>query len=185
MSEPQPRVVGNVFETPRACGPCTLCCKLYDIAELQKPEDSWCRHCDQGVGCTIYPGRPEACRDFQCVWTFAAPLDERWRPDQCGFVMRPGLAGEVVIDVDPVDPDAWKREPFYSQIKTWSVRRQPPHRMYIVRAGGRMAVVFPEGEVDLGPERRDEPIESGYRLIDGRQQPFAHFVPPGLRPKPS
>ena len=155
------------------------------MAALQKPAHVWCEHVATGVGCSIHATRPGACRDFQCLWTFAAPLDDSWRPDQCRFVMRPGPTGEVVIDVDPARPDAWRREPFYSQIKAWSVRRAPPHRMVFVRASGRLAVVFPEGEVDLGPERANEPIESGYVLRNGRQQPFAHYGPAGSMPAPA
>ncbi len=175
MADQTPKIVDNVFVTPRPCGACSYCCNLYPIVQLEKPAHAWCRHRAEGVGCSIHATRPEVCRDFQCLWTFAAPLDERWRPDQCRFVMRPGVAEEVVIDVDPADPGAWRREPFYGQIKAWSTRREPPHRIFIVRAGGRAAVVFPEGEVDLGPEQVDTPIQSGYVLRDGRQQPFAHY----------
>jgi hypothetical protein len=185
MADPTPKIVDNVFETPRPCGPCSFCCFLYPMRSLDKPEHSWCQHFAKGVGCSIHATRPSECSDFQCLWTYAAPLDDRWRPDQCRFVMRPGPSNEVVIDVDPKDPGAWKREPFYSQIKTWSVRRLPPHRMVIVRAGGRMAVVFPEGEVDLGPEQANEPIESGYVLRNGQQQPYAHYGPAGSPPKPA
>jgi len=179
-----PPIEGNVFTEPRPCGECSLCCKLYPIEELHKPALTWCQHLAKGVGCSIHADRPHVCRDFQCLWTFAAPLDDRWRPDRCGFVMRPGLANEVVIDVDPGSPDAWRQEPFYGQIKAWSHRRQPPHRMVIVRSRDRLAVVFPEGEVDLGPERMNEPIESGYVLRRSQLQPYAHYGAAGSRPAP-
>jgi hypothetical protein len=176
MTDQNPAIVDNVFVSPRPCGPCGYCCNLYPVPELNKPGETWCPKYAAGVGCTIHATRPGVCRNFQCLWTFAAPLDERWRPDQCRFIMRPGLAEEVVIDVDPADPEAWRREPFYSQIKTWSVRQGPgPHRMVIVRAGGRAAVVFPEGEVDLGPEQINVPIQSGYVFRNGRNQPYAHY----------
>ena len=29
---------------PRACGACSLCCKLLPIAALDKPHDRWCMH---------------------------------------------------------------------------------------------------------------------------------------------
>jgi hypothetical protein len=180
-----PRIVDNAFTEARPCGPCSLCCKLYPVEELAKPIERWCPHVVTGSGCAIHATRPIACRNFQCLWTYAAPLDERWRPDNCHFVMRPGNnALEVVIDVDPDFPGAWKAEPFYAQIRAWSTRREAPHRIFVVRDGGRMAVVFPEGEVDLGPETWNEPIESGYVFRSGRQQPYAHFGPPGSPPKP-
>ena len=179
-----PPVEGNVFTHARPCGECSLCCNLLSIEELEKPEHVWCRYFAKGVGCSIHPERPQVCRDFQCLWTFAAPLDERWRPDRCGFVMRPGPANEVVIDVDPRSPDAWRAEPFYGQIKAWSQRREPPHRMVMVRSRARLAIVFPEGEIDLGPERLNEPIESGYVLRRGQLRPYAHYGPPGSPPAP-
>ena len=184
MAESTPQVVGGAFQTPRPCGECSLCCKLYAIEELNKAEHEWCRHFAKGVGCSIHPSRPDPCRNFQCLWTFAAPLDETWRPDRCKFVMRPGLAEEVVIDVDPGFPNAWRQEPYYGQIKAWSTRRAPPHRMFIIRAGGRLAVVFPEGEIDLGPERQNEPINSGYVLRNGKSRPYAHYGAPGSPPVP-
>ncbi len=98
--------------------------------------------------------------------------------------MRPGPANEVVIDVDPRSPDAWRAEPFYGQIKAWSQRREPPHRMVMVRSRARLAIVFPEGEIDLGPERLNEPIESGYVLRRGQLRPYAHYGPPGSPPAP-
>ena len=45
--------------TARACGNCSLCCKLLAIAELNKPIDTWCPHARPGRGgCSIYPDRP-------------------------------------------------------------------------------------------------------------------------------
>jgi hypothetical protein len=42
----------------RACGDCTLCCKVMAIEALAKPAGSWCRHCKPGQGCAIYAERP-------------------------------------------------------------------------------------------------------------------------------
>jgi hypothetical protein len=185
MTIPTPQIVDGMFVTPRPCGPCSLCCKLLPVAELAKPAGQWCAQFDKAVGCSTHATRPYQCRDFQCLWTFAAPLDDSWRPDRCGFLMRPGPTGvEVVIEVDPANPAAWKREPFYGQIKAWSTRRAPPFRSILVRDAGRLAVVFPEGEIDLGPERPNEAIESGYVWRGGRQQPYAHYGPPGSPPAP-
>ncbi len=171
----------GALDAPRPCGECSLCCKFYPVDDLQKPRNTMCRHFAKGAGCSIHADRPQSCRDFQCIWTFAAPLDERWRPDRCKFVMRAGITGEMMIDVDPSSPGAWKREPFYGQVKGWSDRSNPDYRMIIVRDNGRAAVVFPEGEVDLGLEQEYTPIQSGYVLRNGRQQPYAHY---GTDPDP-
>ena len=175
MAEPTPRQAGFAPDDPKPCGECSLCCKLLVFRGMEKPANVWCSHVVKGKGCGIHAERPLGCRDFFCLWSFATPLGENWRPDRCKFVMRPGPTEEVVIDVDPGFPNAWKEEPFYSQIKTWSVRRLPPHRMVIVRSAGRLAVVFPEGEIDLGPERPYDPISSGYVLRKGKQTPYAHY----------
>jgi hypothetical protein len=52
----------------RTCGACSLCCKVYSIAELNKPAGQWCPHLARGPGCTIYKSRPQDCRQFFCAW---------------------------------------------------------------------------------------------------------------------
>ena len=181
MTAENPAIVDNTFVSPRACGPCGFCCNVLEIGPPPKPADVWCQYYASGAGCTIRPTRPGVCRDFQCIWTYAATLDDRWRPDKCRFVMRSGPSEELVIDVDRQAPGAWRREPFYGQIKAWSQRHNPPHRTVIVRAGGRAYVVFPEGEIDLGPEQGRTPIQSGYVFRGGLNQPYAHY---GADPDP-
>ena len=51
----------------RACGDCTLCCKLPAIKDF-KEGYSWCKNCDIGKGCKIYETRPKPCIDFDCMW---------------------------------------------------------------------------------------------------------------------
>ena len=36
----------------RECGSCSLCCKVYNVPEIEKPAGKWCRHCTPGKGCT-------------------------------------------------------------------------------------------------------------------------------------
>ena len=40
----------------------------------------------------------------------------------------------------------------------------------------RPLVIFPEGEVDLGPQQTECSITSGYHVEGGRKTPFARFV---------
>lgn len=63
------------------CGPCTLCCKVFNIPELDKPQDVWCPNARKSWGCTIYEDRPSMCREFECMW-LAENLDSKWRPDR-------------------------------------------------------------------------------------------------------
>jgi len=57
-----------------------------------------------------------------------------------------------------------------------------------VRDKGHVFVVFPEGEIDLGAEQPNTPIQSGYVLRNGRNQPYAHYGnnpnPPPAPPRP-
>lgn len=111
--------------TTRTCGTCSLCCKLPCISELSKPIDTWCRHAAPGRGgCSIYPDRPRSCSTFVCGWLSGA-LDDAWFPAGCEMVViarvPPHLADEgVLVMVDPACPDAWRREPYHTQLRAWA-----------------------------------------------------------------
>ena len=86
---------------PRICGPCTLCCKVLAIPELEKPSNRWCQHAARPQGCRIYSERPESCREFQCLWLQGLAPD--WaRPDKVHGVLRPTTDGEhLILHEDP------------------------------------------------------------------------------------
>jgi len=72
----------------RQCGKCVLCCKLLYVEALDKEAGTWCPwlHKQRTRGCSKYRKRPEACREFACLWLkgfFDYKLD---RPDACGVV---------------------------------------------------------------------------------------------------
>ena len=68
-------------------------------------------------GCTIYETRPTECRDVYCACLTSLALGPEWRPNKCKMFVR--YEGNLVaIHVDPSDPAAWRREPFFQQIKT-------------------------------------------------------------------
>jgi hypothetical protein len=73
----------------RSCGGCNACCRYFDLmAELNKPCGILCRHWESGVGCGIYETRPPACRNFYCDWLLNDALDDAWRPDRSGMIIR-------------------------------------------------------------------------------------------------
>ena len=162
------------LDNPRACGGCTLCCKIYALPIFDKPAGKWCEHCTPGKGCGIYSARPNPCRSFQCMWTVAAALDEKWRPDNAGFVIAANDM-HVYVDVDPDKQDAWRRQPYYSQLKAWSNRNRPRFLTVVVRTPTESIVVFPETEITLGPPREGVEIRSGYQMQNGKLRPYAHF----------
>ena len=145
------------------------------IGEIQKPAGRWCVHYAMRKGCGIYEERPQACRSYQCVWTMMPAFGDAWRPDRAKFLMDAG-PNQVVICPDTGAPDAWRREPFYSRIKALSSRATRPFTLVLVRQRGRIIVVFPETEIDLGPEQPGLEIQSGYELAAGRPVPYARFA---------
>ena len=154
-----------------------MCCKIFVVPELDKPAGQWCRHFAKGAGCTIHTTRPNLCRVYQCTWSVVDFLDLAWRPDNAKFVMN-SYENELLIETDPAVPDAWRKEPYYAQIKAWSAREVRPFRLVIVRSRARITVVFPEDDIDLGPAQADKQIESGYETRDGKRVPYAYYKTP-------
>lgn len=117
-------------QTPRTCGTCTLCCRLPDIDELSKPANEWCSHCTDGIGCTIYPNRPQTCRDFLCLWMTDAKLGDEWEPTK-SHMMVYAQGPQVTALVDPAFPETWKVEPYGSQLHDWAARTKT-HGGYLI-----------------------------------------------------
>jgi hypothetical protein len=75
-----------------------------EISEIRKPVCVDCKHLEpvqfvnipsgtaigKFKGCSIYEARPQACRDFDCIWlqsqTRDKPLSRHLRPDKCGVM---------------------------------------------------------------------------------------------------
>ena len=151
----------------RACGSCTLCCKLLRIAELDKPGGEWCRHCAIGEGCRTYESRPRSCRGFFCSWLTQAALDESWFPARAKLMVYPGQdGGWLNVVVDPARPDAWRREPYYTEIKGWARNGAGLGIRVVVAIGGRVIAVLPEEDADLGhPGEHDRVVH--YFAVEG------------------
>jgi uncharacterized cysteine cluster protein YcgN (CxxCxxCC family) len=136
----------------RSCGDCSLCCKLPQIDELQKPEGVWCRHCaPRRGGCMIYETRPLSCRVFHCSWLINSDLGPEWRPLTCKMVVfLEKAANRLAVRVVPEYPDAWRREPYYSQLKQWSRTAVEARQQVVVYIRRRVIVILPDKEVDFG-----------------------------------
>jgi hypothetical protein len=108
----------------RSCGSCSMCCKFFYIPEVNKLPNKWCQFCKPGKNaCTIYADRPKVCKDFECLWKYDAGLGDEWFPARCKMV----LVGyddisTIMVKVDPSFPNAWRREPYHSQLLRWSGR---------------------------------------------------------------
>lgn len=100
-----------MLEIPgKACGDCSLCCKVLEIAELDKPAGPWCAHCREPEpgGCGIYMTRPEICRSYVCLWKSDRGMSPRLRPDRVGTVlMEDADTRQYRAVCDPAKPFAW------------------------------------------------------------------------------
>ena len=154
----------------RACDGCTLCCKLLGIAELQKPMGVWCPHTLKGRGCGIYDQRPHPCRVFECLWLLTDNVADYWKPDQSKMVLAGDETGTLInVIVDASRPDAWKKEPYYGDLKTWA--RQMLWRVQVLTPGHGW-IIFPEEDLYLGERRPDDEIAAfGYKEAGNLRQP--------------
>ncbi|HKD29844.1 MAG TPA: hypothetical protein VKC66_28525 [Xanthobacteraceae bacterium] len=147
----------------RICGDCSLCCKLAQVDELDKPAGVWCRHCAPGRGgCTIYETRPNVCRNWACSWIVDSRLGPEWYPLTSKMVLYIENSGDRLgVLVEPGHPNAWRREPYYGQLKHWSREAVEARRQIIVFIKKRAIVILPDKDVDLGDMGPGEQIWVG------------------------
>ena len=149
--------------TEKTCGECTLCCKVMAIETLAKPAGSWCRHCKPGQGCLIHAERPAECRDYGCLWLLDQRLGPHWKPSKSKLVLTTSEDG-IEVRCDPGFPEAWRREPYRSQIQQWAASGETRDVTVVVITGQRMILVTAEQEFDLGVVQPDQRI---VREIEG------------------
>jgi hypothetical protein len=147
----------------RTCGTCTLCCKVAAVEEVAKPMGVWCAHCLRNNGCAIYDSRPPSCRTFYCQWIVAKGLGPEWKPERSKFALVKTEAGRrLTALVDPGYPSAWRRSPYYENLKQWAVmgaRRSPDLHIVDVMIGTRCIVILPDHDVEVGTLGSDEMIQ--------------------------
>jgi Fe-S-cluster containining protein len=135
------------------------------IGELDKPQGVWCPHCSAHTSCAIYDSRPQECRTFYCGWLTSDKLGPEWQPIRSKIVFTAELDGAgIVARVHPTRPDAWRKEPYYSQLKQWAVAGAKIGSQVMVGIGRRAIVILPDREVDLGVVGEDERIMTFGRL---------------------
>ena len=152
----------------KTCGSCALCCKLFEIDWLNqpKPAGKWCHHCKPGQGCGIRQNLPSKCADYFCVWRLDPALADEWRPDRARFILtHASIDSPLSVLVDPAFPDAWRREPYASQLrKTARSILEGNGTTIVVFVGAHRFLMFPDGDVVIPPhvalheiriERRD------------------------------
>ncbi len=149
----------------RSCGPCTLCCKVYDVPAVESVAGAWCRPPRAGQGCAIHATRPEHCRAFHCLWMTEAWLGPEWKPDRAKMVLSiDPRSRNMNVQVDPGQANAWRREPYYGQLKRWAEASVPLERHVLIHVNKTTTVVLPDREVSLGILASEERIVSRARM---------------------
>ena len=92
-----------------------------------------------------------------CLWLANGLLDERWKPSRSKLVLTTSEDG-VEIRCDPGSPNAWRKEPYASEIRAWAEEGERNDMTVVVIAGQRMILITPEQEFDLGIVGSDERI---------------------------
>lgn len=147
--------------TARACGDCTLCCKVMAIEQLAKPAGQWCRHCKPGRGCLGYETRPAECSAFNCLWLVDERFGAHWKPNKSKLVVTTSEDG-LEIRCDPGFPEAWRKQPYHREIRNLAASGEALDVSVLVIAGERMILVAPDCEFDLGMVGADQRIVREY-----------------------
>ena len=143
----------------RECGTCALCCKVVAVDALGKTAGAWCRHAVPRRGCGIYATRLEECRTFNCTWLIDPRLGEHWKPERSKFVLIAAPDGNgIEVRCDPGFPTAWRKEPFYAQIMSWSRDAEQSDGIVVVYVGNAATLITPEREFPLGEIQSSERI---------------------------
>jgi hypothetical protein len=157
----------------RSCGSCSLCCKVVSIELFDKPAGQWCSHAKPGKGCGIHRTRPFVCQSAFCEWMIAKGLGDEWKPERAKFAIFVRNDGNrLTAHVDPGSPNAWKREPYYTNFKRWAAEGalKRPVKLIDIMIGERLIVVLPDRDVEFGVLAAGEAIAMT-RYPDGRLEP--------------
>jgi hypothetical protein len=146
-------IAASTKASGRACGSCSMCCKLMDVPEVPgKREDEWCPHCRPGKGgCSIYATRPQRCRYFACLWLINPTWTDEWFPAKSKIVPDMRLHDGVLqlrLFVDPQYRNRWREEPYASAIKELARKglRSKDRYETIVTVGRETMRIIPKGD---------------------------------------
>ncbi len=152
-----------------------MCCKVYNIPEINKVAGKWCSHCKPGKGCLIHDALPNQCAEFNCLWRTQETIGPAWKPDQAKMVITVSpFSGYIQVQVDASAPQAWRKQPYLGQLQQWARNNLSKGIYIIIFINDNATLIMPEQEVFLGPMLPTDGIAvrrtgNGYeaRLIPG------------------
>ncbi|HEY2070909.1 MAG TPA: hypothetical protein VGG48_15245 [Rhizomicrobium sp.] len=151
MPGPTVQTPNGPFTLARNCDGCTLCCRVLEATTLDKPMGVLCDKCIVGTGCGIHETRPEECRHYHCGWLIDAGLGPEWQPEFAHIIITYDLNGmRLNANADPLYPDAWRKEPYYSLLKHWASIALARNGQVWGHVGHHSYAFLPQGEVDMG-----------------------------------
>lgn len=167
----------------RQCGSCTQCCKAMTVGDLEpvKPMHTWCKHCDLGKGCRIYPDRPTSCKVFECLWLQDTQniLGDDLRPDKTGCVIQPLINGGTIVHCDPARPTAWRNPKLLNLLRKLAAAGYPVS----VEAKNRHWIITGTSDWEV-PAECKEILDNGVVLIrcpDDIEEQIGLFIRPECR----
>ncbi|MGA9658778.1 MAG: hypothetical protein WBQ60_06735 [Asticcacaulis sp.] len=162
----------------KQCGDCNLCCKVYDIPDLEKKSGHTCFNVRDEGGCGIWGLHPTICQEFKCLWLKHDDMSGIWRPDHAGFVLRVEPNGTTLaVDVDPDRADAWRQPHYYDQLKQWSEVMPKNEGLVVVYAPEGLYVITPMEDLFLKAPKRGDILETGMEMSLFGLRPFARVIP--------
>ena len=131
------------------CQDCTGCCIVFEVKDINKAFGETCKHLGKtlfGIGCEIYPERPDACRKYVCLW-----LDSQRRMDVESFPesMRPDVTKVVLGWPWGRDRETLFVYPYPGYENNW---RKPPISNYlqmVLSKGGKVVVVMGDKRIAI------------------------------------
>jgi hypothetical protein len=120
------------------------------VAELEKPQNVWCRHLVMGSGCGIYETRPEACRQFYCRWMKDPTLGPEWKPNKSKMVLAHLAEHQLSVYVDSGAAGVWRKQPYLSDLVAMAKTGLKNNAIIKIMEQGRTYVLLPNRIVDLG-----------------------------------
>ena len=87
-------------------------------------------------------------------------MGPEWKPERSKMVLTLDPATRfMLVQVDPGAPAAWKREPYYAQLKRWSAAAARERRHVVVLVNRLATVILPDRDVPVGA------LEPGERIV--------------------